>query len=124
MSVPPRLLARRVVAAVLVVIAAIPVFGLIDLTTLVGLADPAYRWPVPVNVSWGCLVGVLVGGAYVWLTIARNPLPGLVALGSVTASLLIAAVAGLDSGPLVLAAGIALSGVLLLLLGRPGPTGQ
>jgi len=117
MAAPPRTVARRVLAALLAVVAAVPFFGLVDLSTLVGLADPSEQWPVPVEASWGSFFTVLVAGAYGWIAIARNAWPGFLQLGITTVSLLFAAAGGLDPGPLLIAVGIGLSAALLLVLG-------
>jgi hypothetical protein len=109
-----RIRLARVVAWVLAVFAAVPFFGLIDLGTLVGAADPAYVWAVPLEVSWGSLFTFLVAGSYVRVAVVpRRAQPALVQLGIVVVALAVAAVGGLDAGPAVVAAGVAASGLLL-----------
>jgi hypothetical protein len=109
-----RIRLARIVALILAVFAAVPFFGLIDLGTLVGAADPAYVWAVPLEVSWGSLFTFLVAGSYVWLAVVpRRPRPALVQLGIVVVATALAAVGGLDAGPAFVAVGVAASGLLL-----------
>lgn len=109
-----RIRSARIVAVVLAVFAVVPFFGLIDLGTLVGLADPAYVWAVPLEVSWGSLFSFLVAGSYAWVAVApRRPGPALVQLGVVVLALAFAAVGAPDAGPGFVAVGVAASALLL-----------
>jgi hypothetical protein len=109
----------RVIAWVLALFAAIPFFGLIDLGTLVGAANPEYEWAVPLEVSWGSLFTFLVAGSYVWIALVPGRArPALLQLGIVVAALAVAAVGGLDVRPAFVAAGIGASGLVLGWLSR------
>lgn len=120
-----RRLVRRVLAGVLALVAVVPFFGLIDLGTLVGLADPSERWPVPLEASWGGLFTFLLGGAYLWLALAREPRGATLQLLLVAVALVVAGVVGKDPGPIAVAAGVATSLLVLWLLDpralRPWP---
>src|SRR5436190_7895081 len=114
-----RIRSTRIVAWALGVFAAVPFFGLIDLGTLVGAADPAYVWAVPLEASWGSLFTFLVAGSYVWIAIfPRRAEPAVVQLGIVVVALAVSAVGGLDAGPAFVAVGLAGSVLLLGWLGR------
>ena len=124
-STPPRTFSRRrirstrIVAWVFAVFAAVPFFGLIDLGTMLGWADPQYVWEVPLEVSWGSLFTFMVAGAYVWIAVLpRRAEPAVVQLGIVVVALAVSAVGGFDAGPAFVAFGVAVSALLLGWLSR------
>jgi hypothetical protein len=109
----------QVVAWLLAAFAAVPFFGLIDLGTLLGAANPEYQWAVPLEVSWGSLFTFFVAGGYLWIAILpRRAEPALVQLGIVVIALAVSAVGGLDSRPALVAGVVAGSGLLLGWLAR------
>lgn len=104
----------RAVAWSCAVFAALPFFGLIDLSTLLGLVDQDYVWAVPLEVSWGSLFTFVVAGSYVSIAVApRRAQPGLVQLAIVVLALTLGAAGGLDPRPAYVAAAIAASVLLL-----------
>lgn len=114
----------RVVAVVLALISALILMGLIDLFTLPGWVDQDFEWEVPLESSWGSFFTFFLTGAYTWVALfPRAPWPALVQLGICGLALLISAAAGADWRPLALAAGVAVSGLVLwLLAGKPATT--
>jgi hypothetical protein len=103
----------RPLAWVLAAIAAVPMFGLIDLVTLFGWVDPAYEWEVPLEVSWGTLFTLLIAGSYVWIAVVPDrAMPAVIQLAIGAAGLVIASVVGLDGRPLWIAVPVAGSAVL------------
>jgi hypothetical protein len=114
-----RVRGAQVVAWIFAAFAAVPFFGLVDLGTLLGAANPEYQWAVPLEVSWGSLFTFLVAGAYVWIAVLpRRPVPALVQLGIVVVALAVSAAGGLDPRPALVAAALAGSGLLLGWLAR------
>lgn len=117
---PPRRRAVRIAGWVLAAVAAVLMMGLVDLGTLVGLSNPRYVWPVPLDVSWGTLFTFQLAGAYVWLAVRPGqPLPALVQLAVSAAALAISAVGGLDIRPLWVALGVGITAVLFGLVLLP-----
>lgn len=104
-------------AALLALVAAVPFFGLIDLGTVVGLADPAYRWNVPLEASWGALFTFFLAAPFVRIAWAERPGAACLQLLVTAAALAVAAVAGAEARLLLLAVAVGASAVLLLLLG-------
>src|SRR6478735_10990505 len=114
-----RVRGAQVVAWIFAAFAAVPFFGLVDLGTLLGAANPEYQWAVPLEVSWGSLFTFLVAGAYVWIAVLpRRAKPAVVQLGIVVVALAVSAVGGLDAGPAFVAFGVAVSALLLGWLSR------
>ncbi len=121
---PGRVLAARGLAWLLAIIAAVPMFGLIDLGTLFGMSDPRYEWAMSLEASWGALFTFFVAAGFAWVgTLPGKPWPGLVLVFLAAGGLALAGVALADAGPLwvALALGSAAGGLLLLL--RPGRSG-
>lgn len=90
------------------VVALVPMFGLVDLGTLPGWADPAYVWAVPLEASWGALFTFIVGFALGW--IALRPAAARVALEQLalaSAALLLCALLWKDTGPGWVGSGLA-----------------
>lgn len=107
----------RLWAWLMVGVAAVVLFGIVDLLTLPGWVDQRYVWALPLEASWGSLLTFVVAGAYA--SIARHPSgpwPGLVLLAAATLALLLCAVFGADARPLglVAAVGIPAAGLALL----------
>jgi hypothetical protein len=77
-------------------------YGLIDLSTLFDLADPAYEWAVPLDTSWGSLFTSVLAGAYVWIALMPGrSWPAVVQLGIAGTALIASSLAGLDFRPLL-----------------------
>ena len=115
---PGRVLAARILAWLLAVIAAVPMFGLIDLGTLFGLSDPRYEWPMSLEASWGALFTFFVAAGFGWGgALPARPWPGLVLVVLAAGGLALAGVVLADGGPLWVAAvlGLAVGGLSLLL---------
>lgn len=122
---PRRDVTARVVAGVLALVAAVILMGLIDLFTLPGWVNQEYEWEVPLEASWGALFAFFLAGAYVWAAVSpRAPWPAFGQLGIVAVALVVAGAAGTDWRPVLVAVGVAASGIALwLLLGRPATPG-
>jgi hypothetical protein len=118
------LLLARATAVLFALVASLVLFGLVDLLTLVGWVDQDYQWEVPLEVSWGAVFTFFLAGGYVWVArFPRLPSPALVQLAISGLALLVSAGAAADWRPLLLALGIAVSGLALwLMTGRPPVT--
>jgi hypothetical protein len=118
---PPRVALARTVAVLLALVAAVLLMGVIDLMTLPGWVDQRYVWEVPLEASWGALFTFFLAGGCLW--VALHPAaawPGLVLLAISGLALLVGAGAGQDGRPLLVALGVAVSGLVLwALVGRP-----
>lgn len=94
-------------------------YGIIDLTTLPGWANPAYEWKVPLEVSGGSLFTFVLAGSYVWIALRpHRSWPAVVQLAVAGAALIISSAMGLDAGPLMLGVPVAGSAVLFAWLSR------
>ncbi|WP_207453319.1 hypothetical protein [Desertivibrio insolitus] len=112
-----RLRAARVVAGLLCLVAAVPYFGLIDLATLVGWVNPAFVWPVPLEVSWGVLFTFFLAAGYGWVAVVpTRPTPGVAALAIGGGCLVLGAALGADGRPLPVAVAVLATTVLLAVL--------
>ena len=119
----------RWLAWLFAVTSAVVFFGIVDLATLPGWANPAYEWQVPLDASWGSLFTFVVAGSYVWVALRPgSPWPAIVQLGVTAVALGISAVLGQDARPAWVGLGVAGSAVILAWLtgaefgGRfPGP---
>lgn len=108
-----RIRAVKPLAWAMAFLAAVVLFGLVDLGTLFGLANPAYEWPVPLEVSWGILFTFVIAGSYVWIALApARSWPAVVQLGIAAAALAIGSAAGLDGRPVWVAVPVGGSAVL------------
>lgn len=117
----PRPLPRLVkpLAWIMAGVTSVLLFGIIDLSTLPGWANPAYQWPVPLEVSWGSFFTFVLAGSYVWIALSpRDPWPATVQLGVAAAALFLSTIVGLDARPLPIAALVAGSATLFALLTR------
>ncbi len=115
------ILLARVLAWVGAVVAAVPLFGLVDLSTMFGLADPAYVWAVPLEVSWGALLTFVVAVSLAWIGTTPQSSWAPFALLAVTVVALVASAFGFaDVGPVRLAVGIAVVTGACFLLVRTG----
>lgn len=115
---------RRVVASVFAwffaVVAALPLFGLIDLGTTLGLANPAYRWSMSLEASWGSLFTFLVAGSFGWVgVVPRRPWPGLALLGLTAIGMVAGGIVLGDLGPLWVAVPLTVVTLGFALLLRP-----
>lgn len=114
-----RLRAVRIIAWVMAFVTAVLLFGIIDLATLPGWANPAYEWSVPLEVSWGSLFTFVLAGSFV--SIALDPArswPGIVQLAVASGGLVLSSVMGLDARPMAVAALIAASVLVIAGLTR------
>lgn len=115
-----RVVAARVVAWVWAFVAAVPLFGLVDLGTLFGLSDSRYRWAMSLEASWGSLLTFFLAVGFAWVAIVpARPWPGFGLLVLATGSLVAAGVAFLDVGPLWLGPGFAAGAALVWAVLRP-----
>lgn len=104
----------RLLASVLALVAAVLFMGLIDLATLPGWVNQEFEWPVPLEVSWGSLFTFFLAGGYVWVAaVPHRPEPGLVQIAIASVALAFSAAAGSDVRPLWVAAGAAVSALVL-----------
>lgn len=116
---PPRLRLVRGLAWIMVVVAAVFLFGIADLMTLPGWVDQRYVWAVSLEASWGSLLTFIVAGSYLSIALSpRRPWPGAVLLAVVAAALVVGTVAGADVRPLLLAAAVGVPAAVLLWLAR------
>jgi hypothetical protein len=112
--------AVRVAAVVAALFWSVPFFGLIDLAKIV--APGEFLSSVPLEASWGAFFTAIVAGAFVW--VAWRPLDRVspaVQLLIAAASLVGGALLADRSEPLVVAAALAVLGVLLLVGTPHGP---
>lgn len=107
---------RPALAALLALVAAVPFFGLIDLGTVIGLADPAYRWNVPLEASWGALFTFFLAVPYACIAGAERPGPACLQLIVTAAALAIAGVAGAEPRLLLTGVAVLASAALLTVL--------
>jgi len=121
-----RILAARIVAWFFAAVAAVPMFGLVDLGTVFGLANPQWEWPVSLEASWGSLFTFFVAGGFGWIgAVPVRPWPGLALVALATMALATAGALFLDPGPVWVAAGLAVSTAAVHLLLWPGrPPGE
>lgn len=127
-SRPPRLRLVRVLAWVMVAVAAVGLFGIVDLMTLPGWVDQRYEWAVSLEASWGSLFTFIIAGSFAGIALnPARPWPGTVLLAIAVAALVLGSIAGLDGRPLPVAAMLSAAIVLLLWLGwkhfEPFPRG-
>jgi hypothetical protein len=116
---PLRLRVVRILAWVMVAVAAIGLFGLADLMTLPGWVDQQYEWEVPIEASWGSLFTFVIAGSFANIALQpRRPWPGIVLLAFAITALLLGSIFGLDGRPLPIVALLTAAVVLLLWLGR------
>jgi len=117
-----RIVLARVLAWFFAAIAAVPMFGLIDLGTVFGLADPQWEWQISLEASWGSLLTFIIAGGFGWIgALPDRPWPGLGLLGLASISLAIASLVFLDTAPLWVAVALAGATAAIYLLLRPGP---
>ena len=103
----------------LAALAAVGLFGLVDLATLVGWVDQSYEWAVPLEVSWGALFTLVIAGSYAWIAfLPARSWPAVVQLGIAGTALAVGSLAGLDGRPLWVAVPVAGSAVLFAWLTR------
>ena len=113
------LLGLRVGAWTMAVIAAVFLFGLVDLMTLPGWVDQRYEWMVPLEASWGSLFTFVVAGSCVAIGLRPDrPWPGIVLLSVAGCALAFGAVIGANARPLALAALIAGTAAVFFWLAR------
>lgn len=95
-----RIRLARVVAGFFCLVALVPMYGLIDLGTLLGWANPDYVWAVPLESSWGELFTFSIGSALGWIALwpARSR-TALVQLATVTGAVLLCALVWWEQGP-------------------------
>lgn len=81
-------------------VALVPKYGLIDLETLLGWANPDYVWVVPLESSWGSRFTFIIGSAlgFIALRPARSR-TALVQLAAVTGTLLLCSLLWWGQGP-------------------------
>ena len=108
-----RMRAVKPLAWFLAFLAAVVLFGFVDLATLPGWVDQSYEWAVPLEVSWGALFTFVIAGSYVWIALMpARTWPAVVQLGIAAAALAVSSVAGMDGRPLWVAVPLAGSAVL------------
>lgn len=116
---PPRLRLVRILAWLMVAVAAVGLFGLVDLMTLPGWVDQRYLWAVSLEASWGSLMTFIVAGSYASIALnPRQPWPGAVLLAVAALALILSCVFAADIRPLPLAAIVAVPAAFLLWLAR------
>ncbi|MDN4614930.1 hypothetical protein P5G50_10755 [Leifsonia sp. F6_8S_P_1B] len=112
--------AVRLLAWIAALVAAVPLFGLVDLATTLGLSDPRYAWAMSLAASWGSLLTFVVAAGFGWVgAVPRRPAPGLGLLGLATLGLLVGSALLLDARPLGLAVPLGAVTALLAVLLRP-----
>lgn len=96
-------------------------FGLVDLGTVFGLANPQYLWAMSLEASWGSLLTFFVAAGFGWVAaLPSRPWPGFGLLVIAAASLVIAGVVFGDPGPLWLGGGVAVATGLVWVVLQPG----
>ena len=114
-----RVRAVKALAWLMAALAAVVLFGLVDLGTLLGWSDPRYAWAVPLEASWGALLTFVISGSYVWIALVPDrSWPAVVQLGISGTALAVAGAAGLDGSPVWLAVPVAGSAFMFAWLTR------
>ncbi|QIK72054.1 hypothetical protein G7070_06960 [Propioniciclava coleopterorum] len=121
---PGRVLLGRVLAWFCALVAAVPMFGLIDLGTVFGLSDPQYTWQVGVEASWGALFTFVIAAGFAqagWTP--TRAAQGVALPGLAAGSLAVAAAVFRDPAPLVVAGALLVATVAVawILAARPQP---